>query len=222
MGMEMCPDCYSKEKQLQAANNTPAAVDSRLNAANVITQSRNIDAAIQVRTDLFNAATTAIVDLKTAIDTNPEITNKTYALAEELTNRFQHYKAVIFEHQEIVVNAANQQKAIQTYLNTLANQLRADEREKLKLADLNYKPKEVKPVTPKGIKTTSRSGKLDKVELRKYAAELGIPEFTLQMIVVSKGITVEAAANMLRKSIAEAKSMAPTVADTAAEPTKSE
>jgi hypothetical protein len=167
--------------------------------------SRQTDSKVEVREDLFNAATVAIVDLKKIIDENPVITNKPYALAEELRNRFETFKKAIFVANEKIIEATNHQKAIQVYLNNLANQLRQEEREKLKLADINYKPGLVKP-----IKTASapkiRKPKFDKAELAKYAKELGVSEFTLQMVCVAKGIPVETAANQLRKSISEAKS----------------
>lgn len=203
--MWFCKDCWIKEasvtKDLPSVSNTQNVVQ------NVLQQAARIDNSVEVRTDLFNAHTVSIINLKAEIDNNPEIINKPYALAEELKNRFEKFKSVVFEYNEKIVEANNAQRAIQVYLNTLANSLRAEEREKLKIADINYKPISVKPLKPKSIGTTGtrKSTKLDKNELRKYAAELGIPEFTLQMLVVSKGITVETAANMLRKSLQAAK-----------------
>lgn len=212
--MWFCEECWTKEETATKEHMSPENQQKRVDAyrssveSRVVETSRQLDASIVVRTDLFNAATVAIVDLKKAIDENPEVTNKPYALAEELTNRFNHYKQVIFEANEKIVEAGNQQKAIQVYLNQLANSLRAEEREKLKIADINYKPGAVKPAKVKSVSTTGtkKSTKLDKAELRKYATELGVSEFTLQMLCVSQGITPEAAANKLRKSINEAKS----------------
>ena len=212
-GMIVCGNCYAIEMGLLKTNATPAAQQERIEVSNnkmaiALEASRAVDNAIQVRTDLFNAATTSIIELKATIDSDESIANKPYALAEELTKRFEHHKQVVFELSEQIVAAGNSQKAIQIYLNQLANSLRAEEREKLKIADINYKPNPVKPVKTKAIKTTGSTKKLDKVELRKYAAELGVSEFTLQMLCVSKGISPETAANQLRKSINEAKSEA--------------
>ena len=210
--MWFCDECWATELASQASI-TAEQKQVRVEKFNesveskVIDASRVIDSSIQVRTDLFNAATTAIVDMKKAIDENPEIATKPYALAEELTTRFNHFKQVIFDAQQQIVEAGNHQKAIQVYLNQLANSLRQEEREKLKIADINYKPTVTKPTVKKvSTSQTKKSTKLDKAELRKFAAELGVSEFTLQMVVVSKGITVEAAANILRRSIAETKS----------------
>jgi hypothetical protein len=211
--MWFCSECWKKEIKATEENNTPEMIQLRVEAtrfdnpvSNAVLQSKQIDSTIQVRTDLFNAATTAIMDLKKSIDDDPTIDNKPYALASTLKERFEHYKQVVFELNEKIVEAGNQQKAIQVYLNNLANQLRAEERERLKIADISYKPVPPRSSVKKISTTqTGKKGKIDKVELRKYAAELGISEFTLQMVVVQKGISVADAAKILKASIEAAK-----------------
>jgi hypothetical protein len=204
--MYFCEECYQKEidAQISMVTADPVIQQNRLNIA--LNTARQIDESITVRTDLFNAATVSIVELKQSILDNETITNKPFALAEELMKRFTHFKSVVFELNQQIIEAGNQQKAIQIYLNQLSNQLRQDEREKLRIADISYKPLAPKSIGAKVIKTTTTSHKIDKVELRKYAAELGVSEFTLQMLVVQKGITVAVAANLLRNSINESKS----------------
>lgn len=208
--MWFCDSCWEAESkataELKATSQTVNVVTNALQSA------ARIDNSVQVRTDLFNAQTVSIINLKAEIDNNPEITNKPYALAQELLARFEKFKTVIFEYNEKIVEANNSQKAIQVYLNQMANTLRSEEREKLKIADINYQPTRVKPVKPAAIKTTGtkKATKLDKVELRKYAAELGVAEFTLQMVVVAKGVTIQEAAVMLKKSIEAAKIQNPT------------
>jgi hypothetical protein len=203
--MWFCDSCWEKESK------TTAELKANQQTVNVVTnalqQAARVDNSVQVRTDLFNAQTVSIINLKAEIDNNPEILNKPYVLAEQLMARFEKFKSVIFEYNEKIVEANNAQKAIQVYLNQMANQLRSEEREKLKIADINYQPTRVKPTKPAPIKTTGtkKATKLDKVELRKYAAELGVAEFTLQMVVVAKGCTIPEAAELLKKSIAAAK-----------------
>jgi hypothetical protein len=201
-----CDECYEKEIQAQIdmVNSNPIIEQNRLNIA--LNTARQIDESINVRTDLFNAATLSIVELKQIIDMDTTIENKPYTLAAELMKRFTHFKSVVFELNQKIVEAGNQQKAIQIYLNQLSNSLRSEEREKLRIADINYKPTSPKSITTKPITTKTISKKIDKVELRKYAAELGVSEFTLQMLVVQKGISVATAANLLRNSIKESKS----------------
>lgn len=212
--MLMCADCWTKEQHVSAEHMSPENQQKRVqeyrdkeNAQQkIIMEARRIDNSIEVRTDLFNAATTSIVDLKKAIDENSEIKNKPYALAEELSNRFNHYKKVVFELNEQLVEAGNQQKAIQVYLNNLANQLRTEEREKLKIADINYRPTAIKSVKPKSISTTGiKPTKVDKTLRAKYAKELGISEFTLQQVIIASGGDIEKAMEKIQASIQAAR-----------------
>ena len=205
--MWFCDDCWEKEDALQKSSQSPEAQQARVDAYRAsVETAKALDNKIEVRTDLFNAATQSIIDIKAVIDADESITNKPYALAEMLLGRFNHFKQIVFNLNEQIVDANNNQKAIQIYLNQMANTLRAEEREKLKIQDINYKPNPVKPSVPKSIKTSgTRKSGIDKAELAKYAKELGVSEFTLQMLVVSKGITVETAANILRKSIEASK-----------------
>jgi hypothetical protein len=169
-------------------------------------RAKAIDDSIQVRSDVFNAKTVAIVELKKAIDANPEITNKPYALAETLRTRFDHLKTVVFEMNEKLVEAGNEQKAIQVYLNNLANTLRSEEREKLRIADINYKPNPVKQATVKSVKTSGTSRqKATKKEIALAAKELGIAEFTLSAFVLQSGGNLEVAVNKIKASLEAAK-----------------
>lgn len=200
----VCPNCEAKgihranQNAKLVGQGHDLSVNKPININDVLRQSRDIDSSIKVRTDIFNAATVAIIDLKKSIDEDTTIENKPFTLATELVNRLNHFKSLIFGLNEQILEAQNNQQAIQRYMNQLANQLRADEREKLKIQDIHYNPGPPKKVTVKSIRLAKP--KLDKVELRKYATELGIPEFTLQMVVVSKGITVQAAAELISKS----------------------
>lgn len=200
-----CDSCAETEIQRQV--DMVRANQLKLSPVNeAVNESSKVDSSIQVRTDLFNAATQSILEIKQLIDSDESITNKPYALAETLMQRFSHFKQVVFELNQKIVEAGNQQKAIQVYLNQLSNTLRAEEREKLKINDINYKPQPVKVSSVKPTAVKSAVKKLDKVELRKYAAELGVSEFTLQMLVVQKGLSVKDAAELLKVSIASAKS----------------
>lgn len=206
--MALCSDCIEREKE--ADTSRVESAETRVSEAKSDMQRRleivrQVDSSLQVKSDLFNAKTVAILELKDLIYADDSIQNKPYVLAETLTARFLHFKKLIFDMQQDIIDKSNEQKAIQTYLNTLANQLRSEEREKLKLSDINYQPKSVAIHKPKSIKVNS-SKKIDKAELKKYATELGIGEYMIQMLVTAKGITVEQAAGQIRKSMAEAKS----------------
>jgi hypothetical protein len=217
-----CEDCWNKESALQAANNTPEKVAERLAFAkanreptpienSAIKMAAAIDASVTISSDIFNLKTQDILTLKAEIDADESISNKPYYLAETLKNRFDHFTAVIFELDEKKMDAVNTQRAIQVYLNEMANTLRAEERETLKINDINYKPQPVKQIKIKAVKTEktkkipAHRQKIDKEALRKYAAELGISDFIIQSIVLQKGVTVEKAADLIRESIAAAK-----------------
>jgi hypothetical protein len=196
-GSNTCP-AHRNEPFNKSTTQGPIAISE------VLKVSREVDNRVQVRTDLFNAATVAIQDLKKAIEADESITNKPYALALELHNRYNKMKSVIFELQEQVVEKTNEQKAVQIYLNQLANTLRAEERDKLKIQDINYQPRAIKmPVTAKTIKLSKK--RLDKKELRQYATLLGVPEFTLQMICIQKNIDAKTGYEMMKRSLDAAK-----------------
>lgn len=210
-GIWYCDDCW-KAECAAVSELTPVPVESiktpeqeQFNNAiatyqNAYLAAKEIGPTVAVRTDLFNAATVAIVNVKAAIDNDASITNKPYALAEALLKQFNEHKVAIFELNEQVIDRGNKQKAIQVYLNNLANTLRAEEREKLKLSDISYVPKPVKPIVVKD-KVVTRKPKIDKTELRNTAAKLGISEFMLQQIIVAKNVTIQEAADIIRKSI---------------------
>ena len=195
--MLMCSDCIDKELTLARNHQTPEKQNERIESLHdFLNRSRAIDDSIQIRQDIFNAQTIAIIELKARIDSDESITNKPFALAEELDIRFKHLKQVIFEENEKQLARSNEQKAIQIYLNNLANLLRAEEREKLKLSDISYKPLDKKPTVKK---VTTK--KFSKIDIRNKAKELGVPESVLQMIVISKNMTVDQAAEHIKKTM---------------------
>ena len=228
MGMAMCPECIEKEKaaQLELKNTAEQRVaDSRaredaqlaahkqveesapvLSIGSLIDESRQLDAQITVRADLFNAATVAIEDLRTAIwaDESIPAEKKQFTFASLLKDRITNFKKVIFDKNQELVELQNMQRAQQTYLNTLANQLRKEEREKLQLADISYQPTAVKPA-PSGTRKP-RTPKLDMAEVNKYAKEFGMPPNVFVMACNTRKMTPEQLANVMRKAIAESNS----------------
>lgn len=210
--MWFCDDCWQLEVEATKVNTSTQAQQARVDESrelqnSVIEAAKAIDSSIQIRTDLFNAATTSIIELKKAIDEDANIANKPYALAEALTKRFEHFKQIVFNLNEQLIDAGNNQKAIQIYLNNMANQLRAEEREKLKIADLNYQPKPVKQPTVRkvGTPSTTKKVKIDKAEVAKVVKELGISEFMVHQICLTRQCSVAEAAVIIKKSIEAAK-----------------
>lgn len=182
-----CSDCYNKEIQATIDYQSPDKQAERLENSQLL-RAKSIDAQVQLISDIFNAETVAIVDIKDIIDKDPSITNKPYALASMLTERYLHFKKAIFEMDEKKIELHNKQRAIHTYLNNLANQLRVEEREKLKISDINYQPSAPKLTTSR---VTPKKKAFDKVELAKYAGEAGLPLATFQMLCVQRNLSPE-------------------------------
>lgn len=202
MTMIMCPSCIEKEKSLQMES--AALQETRVQEVkDVISPSliriQQIDQSIQIKSDIFNAATVSIIEAKKVIDEDPSIENKHFTLAKLLTERINHFKKVIFDMNEEMINKSNEQRAIQIYLNNLSNSLRAEEREQIKLQDISYKPNAVKPVKSKPINLAKV--KFDKTELNKWAQAIGVPASVIQMVCVAKNMTPEQAANSLKSNM---------------------
>lgn len=191
-----CPKCLTDDEKFKTIPVTA-----------ILQTSREIDNRLQVRSDLFNAYTVSILDLKKGIDADSNIANKAYVLAEELLKRFDEFKTKIFSLRQELDEAGNAQKAIQIYLNQLANQITQEERDKLKIADINYKPREITtPVKPKKI--SAPKNKATKEELRKAAAQYGVPEYHIQMLMLSKNLPLVEAAKLAKSSLEAIKAKA--------------
>lgn len=191
MTMLMCPECVAKEKALQIERKN--GEDTRVSS--LLERAKTIDYSIQVKEDIFNAETISIAEIKKAIDEDGNIPNKTYTLAESVLDRINHFQTVIFEKQAEITEEGNKQRAAQSYLNQLVSQLRIEEREKLKLKDLSYKPTETKT---KVKKIETKKG-FDKHELVKWANSVDIPLAAFQMVCVAKNMNPEQAAEHFKK-----------------------
>jgi hypothetical protein len=202
---------YTPEQQARHQAFREARAKEHEEALNkVLAEAKEKDLKVQLRTDMYNAATESIKELKVTIDSDSAIQNKPYTLAEQLKTRFEHFQSVVFAESQVISDAekkieeaVNNQKAIQIYMNTLANQLRVEEREKLHIADIQYNPSAPKAVKTKNI-TTKKSTKTSPAELKKYAQEIGAPTYILQQIIISKGVDVKTAADILKKSMNKA------------------
>jgi hypothetical protein len=203
--MKMCRECYETNKRLTEESKLGA--QSRVDTLNAtIREAKVIDESIKLDTDRFNAATISIAEIKAAIDSDESISSdkKDYKLAEVMIERFNHYKAVYFEAQQKAVEAGTHQKAIQVYLNNLANKLRSEEREKLKLQDINYKPNPVAPgkSAVKTIKDPTKK-KYTQKQIMDAAKKANAPLSVIQALVIAQNMSPEAAVNIYKSKMAE-------------------
>lgn len=186
-GQLLCPECDYKDVRPRSAdelNNRSTEVRRRFT---------EIDAQVKISTDIFNAKTIAIHELKKAIDEDSTVPvdKKYFELAKHIETRFNNLTEIIFGHRQEVLIAENEQRAIQTYYNELGKRLRQEEREQIRLKDVTYKPLEVKPTkTPKAPTVK----KLNVDEIRKACIAAGIPDkvstVTMLMTANKKG-TIE-------------------------------
>jgi hypothetical protein len=189
--MLMCAVCIDKEIQGQQEIKNNA--ESRVRESNLSMQARleEVKHSIIERSDIFNAKLPSLIEICKSVDTDETVENKTFRKAELISDLFHHLTGVITEANKVKDNAIGLQRATQAELNILASQLKIEEREKLKLQDINYKP-----TAPKLVKT--RVPKFDKTELYKYASEMGIPPSTLQTMASKRKCSVKEAAEILK------------------------
>lgn len=192
--MWMCDDCWKKEQAIVAEHQSPQAQQARVDA--ILAETKRVETEVRIKSDIFNAATVPIVELTAKVNADSAIENKQFAIAEILLARFQERKAVIFERRQELLQLENEQRAIQIHLNQLALQLRKEERDRLKLADLNYQPSTPKEKKPPAEKRPSISKQLQ--EIRKYAAEYGVDEVAVRTLTVAKNLTPEKAAQLVK------------------------
>ena len=232
-GMLLCSECIQKEKDHQSpekqAERLKAAQEvykereinhritsdaihaqsgSLLNIDSLIDKARVSDMSVQVRTDIHNADTVAIIEVFAAVDANPEVPadKKAFAKAEFLKNRVEHFQKVIFDANQQIIEANNHIRVHQSELNKMVNLLRADEREKLKLATPEYKPAPVKSPSERKPRAVRKPAKFDKKELMDAAVKIqlaGIPMewHVLQMMCTRRDMTPKQAVEEILKRI---------------------
>jgi len=205
MTMWMCPSCIEKNKVLTEISEKN--VDIRLQTErergndvvqinNILKKAQAVVASVEVKTDIFNAQTVAIVDIAAAINADESIENKNGALADNLLAMYTSYKEKIFANQQENVELANKQNAIQKYLNELKNKLTEAERERYQLLDVNYHPSKVK-MANKPINSPAKPKKYDKADIVKAAQRANVPVSVIQMLCVAKNMTPTQASDSL-------------------------
>ena len=210
-GRRKMAEFQSPANQEQRLQNYKAVVDPY---DKLIGEARKIDEQLHLSSDIFTAKTIPIEELRKAIWANAEIPQdkKFFEYVAECKRRITHLQSVIFDLDKQKIEAYSEQKAWHVAMNDYANKLRTEEREQLKINDINYDVKMPKPVTPRAIKVKTGSAE-DKKRLRQAVAELnaeligsgkdGISESVVAMIMVAKNWDLEKAIGMFRRNIKE-------------------
>lgn len=163
-----------------------------------ISKSASLDARIKISTDIFNAETISIAEIKKVIDEDETITNKHFRLAQAIETRYRAFAKVVHDKTEEIIELETKQRALQTYFNTLGKELREHERQQLRLKDLQYKPKEpVKIVKPKKEKLTVKT--YDMGEIRAAAEKHGVMPNMVQIFCIQRKVNPEEAAILVKQ-----------------------
>lgn len=183
--IKMCQPCIDEEKQF---------LENAALANRVISDMRAVDTASELKADIFNAQTVAIVELKAAIwaDENIPDARKQYVYTQECEKHFLASQKRVFEKRQAVIDEESIQARWQTAAQAAAGQLSMVEREHFKKLNMNYQPTQVK--TPKPAKTKAPSKNYKGNELREACAKYNVPTQIIQLMVLQRNITAEVAA----------------------------
>jgi hypothetical protein len=177
----MCPECLAREQAGQ--KELEVSAPERIEAV-----SKRVE-PIGTRAEYFNNKTQSIIDRRKAIEADETIADKNWREAQELMDWLNETKQNLFNLKEQEEKETAAQNAIQVRLSQLANSLRIEQREALKLKDINYKPAEVKS---KSVKV-SKPKQFDKVAIEAASKQYGIPAGVLQVICLTQKMTVDEA-----------------------------
>jgi ribosomal protein L37AE/L43A len=197
----MCKECIQKDIDAALEYQAPELQEERFrahkNIENVhLAHVKSENQAIKISTDIFNAKIKAITELKQAIDADESIQNKHFALAQVINQRYENLSQILFGVNQQKAEIENEQKAIQHYYNELSKRLHKEERDKIKLADLDYKPEVVKELKPKEEKARKN---FDKTGIAAQVLITGLNETLIQMTCVGRNVAPEMAVKLLNE-----------------------
>ena len=195
--IEMCQSCINAESQF---------LEDKVLANKVANQMRVVDTTSELKADIFNANTVAITELKAAIwaDENIPDNRKQYVYTQELAKHFEILQKQIFDDSAALLAKKNDMRAWQSAAQTAAGALTAVEREHFKKLNMSYEPTQVK--TPKPAKTKAPSKNYKGSELRDACAKYNVPAPIIQLMVIQRNMTAEAAAKEYSEILASRKS----------------
>lgn len=132
-------------------NKIPQNESESIKASELLARSIEIDNKLMTSQDFFNAETVSICDVERAINNDVTIPDdqKHYELVKRIRDRFTHFRSILFEAKKLELEIVSRERSLQYRLNDLASKFRLEERERLKLQDLSYVPKEIPVKVPK-------------------------------------------------------------------------
>lgn len=204
--MKFCGECWRKEKE--AEEYLEQTRKARVEEANRMTQNtlalRKLtpEEVIQSRPDYFNAEVQSHIELINEIEADASIENKFFEIATRLKARLEYTQSKLIEVRDIELRHASEERAIHVTLNQLANKLREEEKEKLQIQDINYKPAQV-VVKPKKEKSVSSGPSIGMKELTDKCAAEKVPAPVIKVIMDrNKGFSIDRAITEYRTMLA--------------------
>lgn len=190
-----CDTCRANDIAVALEHQTPEKQEQRLQDYH-LEQIKKENAALRIQTDIFNAKMQSIHDVQKAIEADPNVENKNYMVAQVIAERYKHLNGLIHDVDVQKTEYETEQRALQTFYNDLSKKLRTEEREKIKLQDITYKP--IETVAKK--KKEDKPKKWDKTGVAAAALKYKVPEQLIQMTCSANDITVEAAVMKLKEA----------------------
>lgn len=138
----MCADCWDKEKKAREENELKKAL---------VTSTNGKLSMIDTQAEYFNAKVQSIVERKKAIEADDSIDKekKPFKLAQELLTEIPTLRDRLFSIREEESRIKSELNALQVQINQVSTELRKEELEQLKIADINYKVPEQKAKAPR-------------------------------------------------------------------------
>lgn len=202
--MQFCDTCLAKEKDAEKVL-AEQAEDRVRESREIVVRELTLrklspDEVIQSRPDYFNAEAQSHIDLMKEIEADATIDNKYYAIAQRMKIRLEHLQSKLMEVREHELRLASEERAVHVTLNHLANKLREEEKERLKLQDINYKPSQVvvKPKKEKGPAKPSVSNN----ELTEKCNAEKVPAAVIKVLMERNKYSIERAITEYRTMIA--------------------
>lgn len=200
-GILMCPGCLENEISGKKEESKQMAQTNPLNSGNPIQRLadmvRDSDARISSRPEFFNAETMAIEDIRKQLESDNSVLNKRFELAQIVYQRVVDFEKALFEVNQTRFEMNDRQQANRVYLQSLSQQLTAEEREKVRLKDISYPVQQPKLQTPKAPSTKAKS---NKEELREAAAKYGVDTIAIQTVCIARNLTIEQAIELMKKT----------------------
>lgn len=185
--INMCAECKADDDKIVLQSKSVNAIMDDV---------AKVDTSIQVKQDIFNAATVPAISVKAAIDNDDTIPadQKEYRFTQYCHEQYMKFAAVAFDKHAEYVAAENEKRAWQVQTQTSAGKLRAEYREHFKNLNINYTPATVKTVKPSVRKPKQKSSVK---EIKEASRKYGVDYSAVTMMVLKRNLDADTAAKEL-------------------------